>query len=210
MNSVVSLSETKEARFWRSVKSGQLTAAQLPQSLMIPVRIIEDMKSCWNRLSEDPEHRERGACIVFESQFTLRLDDEVVGSSGHSVKPKCRALDRKDHLGFFHTHWYLNETEQIGFSHLDFAGVLEDGECLSLVCSGEHVFALVRTEMSPEPSLVSQEQEKEFLDVFVYYVRKGFSQDDACRNANHDLSRRLKLAFYSGVFSVPLKLEVRP
>ena len=67
------------------------------------------------------------------------------------MKPKCRAWEHKDHLGFFHTHWYLNETEQIGFSHLDFAGVLEDGECLSIVRSGEQVFALLRTEMSPEP-----------------------------------------------------------
>ena len=115
-----------------------------------------------------------------------------------------------DHLGFFHTHWYLNETEQIGFSHLDFAGVMEDGECLSIVRSGEQVFALLRTECRPEPFPVSKQQEKEFLDVFVYYIRKGLSQDEVCRKANHDLSRRLGLGFYSGRFRDPLKLEVAP
>jgi hypothetical protein len=210
MKSVVSLSETKEARFWRSLKSGQLTAEQLPQNLMMPFRIIRDMEACWNQMMEDHEHKERGACIVLDSQFTFKLDDEVIGGSAHIVKPKCRACEHEDHLGFFHTHWYLNETEQIGFSHLDFAGVLEDGECLSMVCSGARVFALLRTEMTPLPSPVNHEQEKEFLDVFVYYIRQAFSQDDACRNANHDLSRRLKLGFYSGTFSGPLKLEVAP
>jgi hypothetical protein len=210
VGSVVSLSESKEVRFWRSLKSGQIAVAQLPHTLMIPFRLMQDMEACWNQVVQDPEHKERGACIVSDSQFTLRLDDEVIGGSAHVVKPKCRAWEHNNHLGFLHTHWYLNDTEQIGFSHLDFAGFLEDGECLSIVCSGQQVFALLRTELSPEPSPVSQEQEKEFLDVFVYYIRKGFSQDDACRNANHDLSRRLKLGFYSGRFRAPLNLEVAP
>jgi hypothetical protein len=167
------------------------------------------MEGYWKRMVEDPEHKERGACIRFESH-ALRLDEEVIGSSAHSVKPKCRAWDHGDHLGFFHTHWYLNETEQIGFSHLDFAGILEDGECLSIVRSGQQVFALLRTEKSPEPYPVNSQQEKEFLDVFVYYIRKGLAQDDACRNANHDLSRRVGLGFYSGKFGDSLKLEVAP
>jgi hypothetical protein len=209
-NTVVSLSESKEAQFWRALKSGRVAVGELPHSLSLPARIVKEMDGYWKRMIEDPEHKERGACICFESQVTLRLDDEVIGSSAHSVKPKCRAWEHRDHLGFFHTHWYLNETEQIGFSHLDFAGVMEDGESLSIVLSGERVFALLRTQMSPEPVTVSKQKEKEFLDVFIYYIRKGLSQDEVCRNANHDLSRRLGLGFYSGSIRDPLKLEVAP
>jgi len=210
VNSIVSLSESREARFWRGLKSGQMAPEQLPQSFSIPAPMMKDMDGHWKRTSDDPEHKEHGACIVFDSPVTLRLGDEVVGESSHAVKPKCRASEHKDHLGFFHTHWYLNETEQIGFSHLDFAGVLEDGECLSIVRSGDRVFALMRTEKSPEPSPVSKQQEKEFLDVFIYYFRQGWSQDEACLMANHDLSRRLRFGFYSGRVSDLLKLEVAP
>jgi hypothetical protein len=202
--------ESEEARFWWSLKSGSWAVEKLPQYLNMPARITKDMEDQWKRVVEDPEHKEQGACIVLDSQGTLGLSDEVRGGSSHAVKPKCRAWEHIDHLGFFHTHWYLNESEQVGFSHLDFAGVVEDGECLSMVRSGQQVFALVRTEKSPQPSPVGAQQEKEFLDVFIYYIRQGWSQDEACLQANHDLCRRLRLGFYAGRFRELLKLEVAP
>jgi hypothetical protein len=101
VNSIVSLSESKEARFWRGLKSGRVAVEQLPHSLSIPPRIMKDMESFWKRTIDDPEHKECGACIVFDSPVTLRLGDEVTGESSHAVKPQCRARDHMDHLGFF-------------------------------------------------------------------------------------------------------------
>jgi hypothetical protein len=176
----------------------------------VPERIMSDIEERWKRVVEDAEHKEQGACIVFDPRTTLRFADEVTGESSLEVSPKCRTFERPDHLGFFHTHWLLGGDEQVGFSHLDFAGVLEDGECLSMVCSGDQVFALIRTEKTPKPVSVSKPEEREFLEVFIRYISQGLYPDHAARMANHDLCRRLGLAFYAGRLRQPLSLEVAP
>ena len=201
---------TRETHFWRALKSGQWPGEKPPEYLDVPEQFLHDIEERWTRVVDDAEHKELGACIVFDSRPTLRFADEVTGESSREVCPKCRTCERSDHLGFFHTHWLLDGDEQVGFSHLDFAGVLEDGECLSIVCSGEQVFALLRTEKTPKPAAVSRAREREFLDVFIHYIRKGLYPDQAARKANHDLCRRLGLAFYAGRLREPLSLEVAP
>jgi hypothetical protein len=62
-----------------------MAGAQLPQNLRIPFSVMTGMEDSWNRMIEDPEHKERGACIILEPQVTLRLDDEVTGTSAHMV-----------------------------------------------------------------------------------------------------------------------------
>ena len=192
------------------LKSSRWPWTSLPETLFVPERLMDNVEELWNRMFDDPQHNEQGACIVFDAECILKLDDHVIGESSHAVKPTCLVGERPDHLGFFHTHWLLDGDAQVGFSHLDFAGVLEDGESLSLVCSANQIFALMRTAKSPEPAPVSKAREREFLEVFIHYIRKGLRSNDAARMANHDLCRRLGLAFYAGRLRQPLNLAVAP
>ena len=90
-NRVVSFSDSKEAQFWRALKLGD-GGRRVASSSEYTFPDLEGYGGYWKRMIEDPEHKERGACIRFESQVTLRLDDEVIGTSAHAVKPKCRAM----------------------------------------------------------------------------------------------------------------------
>jgi len=147
-----------------SLVQGQLTSAQLPAAFDLS-DIVADMEQLWQGSIAD--NRERGACIVFD-ETSIQLIHEVQGT-GEGLTPLHRARDYNDHAGFFHTHLYKNGTEQVGFSDTDFGGVLEDGECLSVVRSGIHVFALVRTELTRPPAEVDENEVNDFLKVFEIY-----------------------------------------
>lgn len=202
------LSSIPDAQFCRRLKFGKLTFEHLPDRLILTGRILQQMDDLWKLMVDDPDNKEQGACILLDSSRNLRLDHVADERSQRHVVPKCRAEEHNDHLGFFHTHWYLAGHEQVGFSDNDFAGVLEDGESLSLVRSGKQVFALLRTTSTRKLRSVSRDELMKFHSVFEHYSNDDhLSQPDAQLRANHDLCKQLGLAFYRGLFGGPLSRD---
>jgi hypothetical protein len=193
---------------WRRLIAGQLTPSELPEELDLP-DVLSDVERLWQLTAKD--RKEHGACIVLDEHDRLRVDHEVAGEE-RGVNPMHRVSDYHDHLGFFHTHpLQLDGTEQVGFSEKDFAGALEDGEKLSVVCSGNKVFALVRTEKTRLPAPVSQQEENEWGAVFKQYLDdNSLTEGEAQRQATIDLCCRLGFAFYAGEFGHLLRRASMP
>jgi len=185
-----------------------LKSRELPKELDLS-DIQDEMERLWQSTARDRLRRERGACIVLD-QDKLNLEHKVVGKSPQEVTPMHRVGDHDDHLGFFHTHsLYPDGKEQVGFSEKDFAGALEDDERLSVVRSGNLVFALVRTERTRSPAPVSKQEEDKFFAVFQDYYDKNLPMDKAQWRANRDLCHDLGFVLYTGDFGQPLRREIR-
>lgn len=195
------------AQFCKRLKSGTLTVQDLPESLELCGQIVQQIDELWKRMVGDPDHKEQGACILFDSECNLRLDQVADEQSPVHVMPKCRAWDCDDHLGFFHTHWYLDGEEQVGFSHSDFAGFLQDGESLSLVRSGNQVFALMRTNATPTAFILPENELLQYRSVFLHYYGIESSQPEAQLKANRELCKELGMAFYRALLGEPLSLD---
>lgn len=193
--------------FCRRLKSGTITADDLPDNFELYGRIVEQTDQLWKHMVDDPDHKEQGACILFDPECSLRLGEIADERSPVHVMPKCRAWGCDDHLGFFHTHWYLDGEEQIGFSHHDFAGFLQDGESLSLVRSGNQVFALMRTNDTPPPFVFSEDELVKFRRIFLHYHGIESSQIEAQLSANRKLCKEVGIAFYRALVGEPLRLD---
>ena len=194
-----------EMNIWRRLITGQLKCRELPKELDLS-DIRDDMERLWQSTAQDG--RERGACIVLDDR--LKLDHEVVGTP-QSVQLMHRVGNYDDHLGIFHTHpLYPDGTEEVGFSDIDFVGTLEADARLSVVRSGNRVFALVRTERTRPPVPVSKQEKDEFLAIFKYYYHKNLPWEEFQRRANYHICRYLGFAFYAGEFGHPLRRELRP
>jgi hypothetical protein len=199
--------KNEQAQFCSRLKSGKLTIGDLPEGFELCGRIVQEIDELWKQMVNDPDHKEQGACILFDWECSFRLDGIADDQSPFHVTPRCRAWDCDDHMGFFHTHWYLGGEEQVGFSGNDFAGFLQDGESLSVVRSGNQIFALMRTNATPEPFLVSEHELVQFRRTFLYYHSTELSQAEAQLKANRKICQELGMAFYRALAGGALKLD---
>jgi len=100
-------------------------------------------------------------------------------------------------VGSFHTHPHPQGHTGIGFSGADFADMANQGERISLVQSGQHVFMLLRTEETPS-NLDVDEWRSRMNTLFERAYRERRSVLAASLIANRAMCQDLALAFYYG------------
>ena len=184
---------------------GKLKSNELPPSLDLSA-IAADMNNLWKQSIRDIKQGvvyECAGTIVLDTSGHLRLVNQIEGTSDF-VSPDVKINVCQRFVGTFHTHPYEDETTGIAFSGGDIAGAILGKEQISIVQSGEEVFALVRTEKTPT-SVNYIDIKQELEDVFKVYFRRGMSVQHAAITANLDMCKHCGLAFYYG--KIHQKLE---
>lgn len=100
-------------------------------------------------------------------------------------------------VGSFHTHPHPAGYTGIGFSGADLADMANQGECICLVQSGQHIFMLLRTEKTLF-GLDAHEWSTRLNAQFERAYRERKSILAASLIANQTICRDLALAFYYG------------
>lgn len=137
----------------------------------------------------------------------MRLTNIVEGMDGE-VGPNYQLAVRQRFVGTFHTHPYVQGWLGIPFSDADIASSLVHKENVAVIHSGNHIYALVRTEMTPQfvdwQIVTNQAQE-----LFKTYSR-FCSFPGTVFNMNIGMCERYNFGFYSGGITGQLNLEFRP
>jgi len=121
------------------------------QRIELGEQVAQEMERLWQNSVRDVDRgvvREYAATLVEGHEGELKLVNVVEGSS-RQVTPNLAVAEDERLVGTFHTHPYENGT-QAAFSGQDIAAALESQERISLVRSGDEVFALVRTNKTPQ------------------------------------------------------------
>ena len=100
-------------------------------------------------------------------------------------------------VGSFHTHPHPAGHTGIGFSGADFSDMANQGERISLVQSGQHVFMLLRTEGTPS-NLDVDEWRSRMNILFERAYRERRSILAASLIANRAICQDVALALYYG------------
>jgi hypothetical protein len=117
--------------------------------------------------------------------------------------------DNETFVGTFHTHPYASGLTGMAFSGADFADAINRGNILTLVQSGDVIFALVRTEKTPS-QVDWNELRRELDKLFIGYLAEEMFPDEAAFEANLDMCARYGLAFYWGEVFGELQEVYRP
>jgi len=204
----------------RQLLRGELPSAQLPATLELG-SLRQDLDRLWDLTVEGD--CEWGACIVLSGDQLRRGHPPVRGDKFYVI-PECRVDQHDFYVGFVHTHRLDAESggPLLGFSIMDFRCTLYDGDNLSLVRSGEELYALVRTTdctMPPGTHLPLHErwewqQRYEEAIALARSERAEKSESDALQRrlwmVNRALCEHLGFAFYRGRQASPLNLIYRP
>jgi len=170
-----------------------------PPSQMDLSDIAVEMDVLWTRSIRDIEEGrvvEWGATIILGMDGRLRLVHIVEGDA-RSVVPRFKVKEGEEFVGTFHTHPYEDGTVGMAFSGIDIACTINDSERLSIVQSGGDLFALVRTERTPN-RVERCRLEEEMDEAYRGYVRMGLADQEALLAANLDACVKYGLAFYWG------------
>jgi hypothetical protein len=133
------------------VLSGNSPLDELPDELGLS-ELAEDMERLWAksiaRLSEGivVEH---AATIVMQADGSLKLINEVAGLPNFVV-PNFIVAASQTFIGTFHTHRRIDDLLPMPFSATDFVSAIQLCERLSVLCSDQLVFALVRTAITAD------------------------------------------------------------
>jgi len=162
-------------------------------------QVAREMERLWRKSVEGVNRgvvREYAATLVEEQDGKLRLVNPVAGSSG-GVTPNLEIPETARFVGTFHTHPYEDGTTA-PFSGHDIAASLECRERISLVRSGDEVFALELTDKTAE-GVDTGKVKREFDEEVLKHVDSpNISFSEAVYLANIALCRRYGLVFYRG------------
>ena len=168
----------------------------LPDILTFDDRLWQAMDNLWQRsiarLSEGIVV-EWGALLELRPR-SLRLVKPVSGTA-EGLRLTMPVSSR--YVGSFHTHPDPEGYTGIGFSGTDLADMATQGEYISLVQSGHHVFMLLRTEETPSSLDISDWRTRMNI-LFERAYRQRRSILAASLIANQTICRDLALVFYYG------------
>lgn len=178
---------------------GELTSAELPEHIDLG-ELNAAMNELWERSIRDIDQgrvTEWGGILALDAEGNLTLTNQVAGTAYSIAFDLSHISDEVIFVGTFHTHPYESGLTGMAFSGADIANAINRRESLSLVQSGDLVFAVVRTEKTPDQ--VDWSAIDEELDaLYRGYVKEGLFLDEAAFQANLDLCARYGLAFYWG------------
>lgn len=190
--------------------TGQCKSQELPAQIDL-TEISDTMNDLWKKsicYIEEMQVVEYAATIVLNSEGKLSLRNIVTGDSA-GVNPTQFVSINEIFVGTFHTHPYENGLTGMAFSGADIASAINIKENISVVQSGNELFALVRTEETlPSVNVMLLDQEVEVL--FDEYVQDGLPYQEALIFANLDACVHYGLAFYAGKAFQKLKEVFRP
>jgi proteasome lid subunit RPN8/RPN11 len=150
--------------------------------------------------------REHAALLVWERE-KLRLTNIVEGKDDE-VLPNYQLEEGQQFVGTFHTHPYVTGWLGIPFSEADIASTLVRKENIAIIHSGTQIYAMVRTERTPE-IVEWQVVANQARELFKNYSRIC-SFSGTVFNMNIGMFEQYNLGFYSGNIAGHLKLEFRP
>jgi len=190
---------------FKSVCLGKCKSRDLPAKLNL-TGITPEMNRLWEASIREIKSgvvREHAALLVWE-RARLRLTNIVEGTDDE-VEPSYQLAERQQFVGTFHTHPYVTGWLGIPFSEADIASMLVQKENLAILHSGTHIFALTRTEMTPE-FVEWQVVVNEAFELSKKYSR-FCSFPGTVFNMNIGMCEHYNFGFYSGDITGQLKLE---
>jgi len=188
---------------------GEIDSTALPAEIELDKSLWQAMDGLWQRSVQritQGKVTEWGGTLMLDTEDRLRLVKVRQGTRGY-VTIESDTPDQ--FVGSFHTHPYPDGTTGIGFSGADIADTISSGELLSIVQSGQEVFALLRTELTPTWVNRSRLQ-REHDDLHYDYLGRVLSVQRAVHYTNVDLCEAYGLAFYVGVTFHKLEEVYRP
>jgi hypothetical protein len=176
---------------------GRLSWRDLPEEITLPDNLWHQMDELWQRsIAHIAEGRvnEWGGVLVLDEQDDLKLANIVEGT-GERVQ--LSIAWGETFVGSFHTHPYADGTTGIAFSGADIADAINNEELVSIVQSGQEVYAVVRTDEAP--SHVDRELLKNRHETLYWrYLGQGMSDEKAVYYTNLDICQDCGLAMYVG------------
>lgn len=139
---------------------GAAEGGEVPERLHLPPEVSAKMEDMWKRsIREEPNAvdpvREYGALLVDDETDEIMISDIVRGTKDSVMLPNPGEGETK--IGHVHTHPYESGLTDMSFSGGDFAALMGDDEArISIVRSGDSIFALVKT--GKTPTITSEEQ----------------------------------------------------
>jgi len=151
---------------------------------------------------------EHAATIVWTAAGKVQLSYFAIGTPD-GAEPSYHVQPDETCVGTYHTHPYENGLTGMSFSGPDIASAINRAEWISLVQSGADVFALIRTDKTPERvSLALLEWEVEAL--YAMGLQLHLAPPDALWIANLEMCATYGLAFYAGEADTPLEVIFKP
>ena len=151
-----------------------------------------DLNNSMNEMYKETEMygREYGGNIAqnLNGDLDVRSESMVIGEKS---KIDLEPLEKGD-VGYFHTH-----PEGSPFSSTDISSTINSNEKLSVVHSGDNVYALTKTENTPNdvnPIVVSDEYDNLVAEKLEY----GYDDYESMRLANIELADKYDMKFYEG------------
>jgi hypothetical protein len=146
---------------------------------------------------------EWAATLVLDAEDTLHFQHETQGTA-ESVRPRLDVASDQTLGGVLHTHTTLQvEGAAVGFGPDDIVGLINDGYAVSLIRSGEWMFAFLRTRGTP-PRVDREEVVQRFQEAFRHWLAQEGAVLSAIVRAGLALSQGYNLAVYIGPSTGPL------
>jgi hypothetical protein len=169
------------------------------------------MKRLWQQSVRDIA---TGVVVEHAATLVQRADgkvdlDYVVAGIANAVTPVYTVSTDATCIGTYHTHPYAEGLTGMAFSDTDIASAIGFEEWISLVQSGDDVFAPIRTEKT-EDSVVPSVLETDFDQFLNAALRVGALEREALWAANVGVSRLYGLAFYAGHIDGDLEVIFKP
>jgi len=187
--------------------AGVSSLADAPPSVTFTSGTQDLFDHQWSNSLPNGYPDEQGGMLVYDPDTgVVRLTNLeelfTIGGDGASFAPDRYVGDPDETatLGVFHTHPY-SEAEggytDVSFSGGDFAAMLNEGDAVSVVQSGDRQFMLLRTGDTPpglDPATVRDEVDGKFAEL----LEQGHDFAEASRMSAEWGARQYGMAYYEG------------
>ena len=173
------------------------TGAELTKQLELGAQVARQMDTLWQKSVQDIDKgvvREHAATLVEGHEGEFKLVNPVVGEEDR-VRPNRRVAEGEKLMGTFHTHPYREGYTGVAFSGQDIANAINSHDNITVVQSGEDVFALMPTDKTPEmidPVVLK----REFHQRLGMHADEGMTFPEAMYAANLDICEKYRIALY--------------
>jgi hypothetical protein len=173
--------------------------AELPKRFELEEQVAQQMDALWQKSVQGIDKgvvNEYGATLVKGQSGELKLVNPVKGEEDR-VRPDREVAEGERLLGTFHTHPYREGYTGVAFSGQDIANAINSHDDITVVQSGEDVFALQPTDKTPEvidPVVLK----REFHQGLEMHADEGMTFPEAMYAANLDMCEKYGIAMYRG------------
>jgi hypothetical protein len=191
--------------FWRAVTEPGGYGGPWPAELEVQ-SVVETSERLWQQTVSDTASGggiEWAAMLVLDAEDTLHFQQEVQGTA-ESVRLRLDVASDQTLVGVFHTHTTLRvEGAAVGFGPDDVVGLINDGYAVSLIRSGDWMFAFMRTRATL-PRVEREEVVQRFQETFRHWLTREGAVLSTIIRAGLSLSQVYHLAVYIGPSTGPL------